>query len=80
MTSKSFSWTAALAMSTFVLLWGSGAIATRWALDHSSVVAVLMLRYGLALAALLALMRFRIPPWLVVLACALAGMAIAAWS
>lgn len=55
MTSKSFSWTAALAMSTFVLLWGSGAIATRWALDHSSVVAVLMLRYGLALAALLAL-------------------------
>lgn len=55
MTSKPFSWTAALAMSTFVLLWGSGAIATRWALDHGSVVAVLMLRYALALAALLAL-------------------------
>ena len=34
----------------------------------------------LALAALLALMRFRVIPWLVVLACALAGMAIAAWS
>ncbi len=55
MTSKPFSWTAALAMSAFVLLWGSGAIATRWALDHGSVVAVLMLRYGLALATLLAL-------------------------
>lgn len=40
-------------MSTFVLLWGSAAIFTRWALDHSSVFAVLILRYGLALGALL---------------------------
>lgn len=53
MTSKSFSWTAAVAMSTFVLLWGSAAVFTRWALDHSSVMAVLILRYGLALGALL---------------------------
>ncbi|RYD39165.1 MAG: DMT family transporter [Verrucomicrobiaceae bacterium] len=42
-------------MSTFVLLWGSGAIFTRWALDHGSVFAVLILRYGIALAVLLAL-------------------------
>jgi len=53
MTSKRFSWTAFAAMSTFVLLWGSAAIFTRWALDHSSVMAVLILRYGLALGALL---------------------------
>ncbi|RYD25270.1 MAG: DMT family transporter [Verrucomicrobiaceae bacterium] len=42
-------------MSTFVLLWGSGAIFTRWALDHGSVFAVLILRYGMALAVLIAL-------------------------
>ena len=41
------------AMGAFVLLWGSAAIFTRWALDHSSVMAVLILRYGLALGALL---------------------------
>jgi drug/metabolite transporter (DMT)-like permease len=40
-------------MSAFVLLWSGGAIFTRWALDHSSVFAVLILRYGLALVALL---------------------------
>ena len=40
-------------MSTFVLLWGSAAIFTRWALDHSSVFAVLILRYAMALGALL---------------------------
>ncbi|MBO0784245.1 MAG: DMT family transporter [Ktedonobacteraceae bacterium] len=51
--SKSSSWTATAAMSTFVLLWGSAAIFTRWALDHSSVLAVLILRYGLALGVLL---------------------------
>lgn len=42
-------------MSTFVLLWGSAAIFTRWALDHSSVFAVLILRYAMALGALLAI-------------------------
>jgi len=40
-------------MPTFVLLWGSAAIFTRWALDHSSVFAVLILRFALALGALL---------------------------
>ena len=40
-------------MSTFVVLWGSAAIFTRWALDHSSVLAVLILRYGMALGVLL---------------------------
>ncbi len=47
-TCKSFA-----TMCTFVLLWGSAAIFTRWALDHSSVFAVLVLRFGLALGALL---------------------------
>ncbi|WP_202863890.1 DMT family transporter [Ereboglobus luteus] len=40
-------------MCAFVLLWGSAAIFTRWALDHSSVFAVLILRFSLALGALL---------------------------
>lgn len=53
MTSRSFSSAAIAAMSTFVLLWGSAAIFTRWALDHSSVMAILILRFGLALGALL---------------------------
>lgn len=53
MTSQSTAWKAIATMSTFVLLWGSAAIFTRWALDHSSVMAVLILRYGLALGALL---------------------------
>lgn len=39
-------------MSTFVLLWSGGAIVTRLALDHSSVIAVLILRYGIALVTL----------------------------
>lgn len=54
MNSKSSRLAAFTAMSTFVLLWGSGAIFTRWALDHGSVFAVLLLRYGMALAVLLA--------------------------
>lgn len=53
MTSHATKWTAYAAMPTFVLLWGSAAIFTRWALDHGSVFAVLILRYALALAALL---------------------------
>src|SRR5262249_50497630 len=50
---KSSSWTATAAMSTFVLLWGSAAIFLRWGLDHGSVFALLILRYALALGALL---------------------------
>jgi len=53
MTSKSSTWTAFAAMSTFVLLWGSAAIFTRWGLDHGSVFALLILRFALALGALL---------------------------
>lgn len=53
MSSKPSSWTAIAAMSTFVLLWGSAAIFTRWGLDHGSVFALLILRYALALGALL---------------------------
>ena len=40
-------------MFTFVLLWGSAAIFTRWGLDHGSVLALLTLRFALALGALL---------------------------
>ncbi len=54
MTSKnSSSWAALAAMSTFVLLWGSAAIFTRWGLDHGSVQALLTLRFAMALAVLL---------------------------
>ncbi|QJE98896.1 DMT family transporter [Luteolibacter luteus] len=55
MNSKSSNGAAFAAMSTFVLLWGSAAIFTRWALDHGSVFAVLVLRYSMALVALLIL-------------------------
>ncbi|MGF7159919.1 LPXTG-motif cell wall-anchored protein [Rhodoligotrophos appendicifer] len=53
MRTRSTDWTASAAMSTFVLLWASGTIVTRWGLDHSSVFALLIVRYGLALGALL---------------------------
>lgn len=52
MTSKSSTWTGFAAMSTFVLLWGSAAIFIRWGLDHGSVLAMLILRFSLALCAL----------------------------
>lgn len=42
-------------MALFVLLWGSGAIFTRWGLDHGSPIAFLVLRFGLALIFLTAL-------------------------
>ena len=35
-------------MGLFVLLWGSAAIFTRWALDHGSASAVLLVRYAVA--------------------------------
>ncbi|HWK69911.1 MAG TPA: DMT family transporter [Burkholderiaceae bacterium] len=53
MTTKSSAWSAYAAMSIFVLLWGSAAIFTRWGLDHGSVFALLILRFALALDALL---------------------------
>ena len=39
--------------SLFVLIWGSGAIFSRWGLDHASAFAFLSLRFALALIALL---------------------------
>src|SRR5262245_39756930 len=37
----------------FVLLWSSGAIFAKWGLEHSSTLALLILRFTVALAALL---------------------------
>jgi len=48
-------WAAYGSTALFVLLWGSGAISSRWALDHSSAFAILTLRFALALVALLAI-------------------------
>lgn len=47
------------ATALFVLLWSSGAIFSRWALDHSSAFAILIWRFGLALCALIAVAAFR---------------------
>lgn len=38
--------------ATFVLLWGSAAIFTRWGLDNASPMALLVFRFLVALAAL----------------------------
>lgn len=46
-------------MTLFVLLWGSAPIFTRWGLDHGSPLALLILRFSLALAILLPLARHR---------------------
>lgn len=53
MSSHSSRWAAPAAMSSFVLLWGSAAIFTRWGLDHGSVFALLILRFAMALGVLL---------------------------
>lgn len=53
MNFKTSAWTTFASMSLFVLLWGSAAIFTRWGLDHGSVFAFLILRFSIALAALL---------------------------
>ncbi|MEB7885733.1 DMT family transporter [Serratia fonticola] len=42
----------------FVLLWGSGAIFSRWGLDHSSAFAILTLRFILALSLLVVIASF----------------------
>lgn len=55
-------WAAQGAMATFVLLWGSAAIVTRWGLDHGSVLALLILRFALALGALLLIRGGRLLP------------------
>lgn len=53
MSSQSSRWAAPAAMSSFVLLWGSAAIFTRWGLDHGSVFALIILRFAMALGVLL---------------------------
>ncbi|MFC0225522.1 DMT family transporter [Serratia aquatilis] len=45
-------WASYGSTALFVLLWGSGAIFSRWGLDHSSAFAILTLRFLLALFAL----------------------------
>ncbi|AQZ82233.1 EamA family transporter [Acinetobacter calcoaceticus] len=47
------------ATSTFVLLWGSAAIFTRWGLDNASPMALLILRFSTALIILFVLALFR---------------------
>ncbi len=47
------------ATSIFVLLWGSAAIFTRWGLDNASPIALLTLRFSIALTVLLLLAVFR---------------------
>ncbi|MFV7444597.1 DMT family transporter [Acinetobacter pittii] len=47
------------ATSTFVLLWGSAAIFTRWGLDSASPIALLVLRFATALFVLLLIAIFR---------------------
>ncbi|GGO89276.1 hypothetical protein GCM10011348_46650 [Marinobacterium nitratireducens] len=47
-------WTRLGSTTLFVLLWASGAIFTRWGLDHASAFAFLILRFTIAIAALTA--------------------------
>ncbi|SDL83682.1 Threonine/homoserine efflux transporter RhtA [Franzmannia pantelleriensis] len=49
MTNPSVAWTAYASTALFVLLWGSGAIFTKWGLDHAPAFAFLLLRFALAL-------------------------------
>lgn len=47
------------ATSGFVLLWGSGAIFTRWGLDSASPMVLLILRFSIALLILITIACFR---------------------
>lgn len=59
MTTPSVTWTAYASTALFVLLWGSGAIFTKWGLEHAPAFAFLLLRFGLALTVLLAIGLYR---------------------
>ncbi len=59
MTFSKDTWATYGSTSLFVLLWGSGAIFSRWGLDHSSAFAILTLRFGLALMALAIIASWR---------------------
>ena len=50
-------------MGLFVLLWGSAAIFTRWALDHGSASAVLLVRYAVASIGLAVLVPLTRSAW-----------------
>ena len=55
---------AAASTSLFVLLWSSGAIFSKWGLTHASPFAFLLIRFAIALCALLLLiplMKFKLP-------------------
>lgn len=48
-----------LSISSFVILWGSAAIFSKWGLQHGSVLALLMIRFVFALILVLALCRIK---------------------
>lgn len=52
MTLPSVAWAAHASTALFVLLWGSGAIFTKWGLEHAPAFAFLLLRFSLALLCL----------------------------
>lgn len=52
-------WGAYFSTTLFVLLWGSGAIFSRWGLDYSSVFAILIMRFAVAFVFLILLLLFR---------------------
>lgn len=55
---------AAVSTSLFVLLWSSGAIFSKWGLAHASPFAFLLIRFAIALLALVLLtplMKFQMP-------------------
>ncbi len=59
MTFNKSLWTSYGVMTVFVLLWGSAAIFTRWGLDHGTPFALLIVRFALALGAVLLIGLYR---------------------
>ncbi|MGK9067034.1 DMT family transporter [Stutzerimonas chloritidismutans] len=56
-------WTSYGVMTLFVLLWGSAAIFTRWGLDHGTPFALLIVRFTLALGAVVCIGLYRGRLW-----------------
>jgi len=59
MTNPSVAWAAHASTALFVLLWGSGAIFTKWGLEHAPAFAFLLLRFSLALLCLVLIGVYR---------------------
>lgn len=59
MAKKTTLWSTYGSTSFFVLLWSSGAIFSRWGLDHSSPFAILIVRFTIAFLFLLLLCMFK---------------------